>query len=203
MRLPHSSGRVLLSVATQPRSVFEQNRLSKSSTYTFDDFSQGLPALSILRAVDEPRTPGTHTQGYGTKELLVPLHGGCRQVAPHCRCALRLAAEQTSKRAKYISMPQKDVELPPRLFAFSGFRVFAGVSLPIPATSFGQIMFAYRRTSTLAARALARNCQGAAAVGWKAGAQARADFGASIGSRCLFSSLPEHIVVGMPGIVCF
>ena len=61
-------------------------------------------------------------------------------------------------------------------------------------------MLAYRRTSTLAARALARNCQGSFVVGAKPGAQARADFGASIGRRCLFSALPEHIVVGMPGI---
>lgn len=62
-------------------------------------------------------------------------------------------------------------------------------------------MLAYRRTSTFAVRALARNCPGAIVVGAKPGAQSRAEYGVSIGSRGLFSSLPEHIVVGMPGKV--
>lgn len=63
-------------------------------------------------------------------------------------------------------------------------------------------MLAYRRTTTLAVRALARNCQGGVIVGSKPVGQARAEIGVPIGSRCVFSSLPEHIVVGMPGVLC-
>ena len=61
-------------------------------------------------------------------------------------------------------------------------------------------MIAYRRTSTFALKALATKFQGAVAVGSNSVGQARADFGMAIGNRYRFSSLPDHTVVGMPGI---
>lgn len=88
--------------------------IEHSSTYAFDNLSQGLPALSILRAVDEPRTPGAHSQGNGTKELLVSLHGGWWQVA----LLQRRRTGRSNAGQNTIRTPPNNVELPPRRLRF-------------------------------------------------------------------------------------